>query len=84
MTTGARNSGLLQYRGYKAHRVAEAAEPELDGESVPDELLPQVKLIEQILQCAGIARLGMPGYETDDVIGSLASPNHRPRPGGDR
>lgn len=58
---------------YKAHRVAEEAEPELDGESVPDELLPQVKLIEQILQCAGIARLGMPGYEADDVIGSLAS-----------
>jgi 5'-3' exonuclease len=63
---------------YKAHRVAESAEPELDGESVPDELLPQVELIENLLRAAGIARLGMPGYEADDVIGSLASQTSDP------
>ena len=44
---------------YKAHRVAEVAEPELDGESVPDELLPQVKLIEGRSCSAGHRR---PGY----------------------
>lgn len=63
---------------YKAHRVADDADPELDGESVPDELLPQVKLIEDLLQYAGIARLGMPGFEADDVIGSLASQTDDP------
>ena len=63
---------------YKAHRVAETAEPELDGESVPDELLPQVRLIEQVLAMSGIARLGMPGYEADDVIGSLAAQSSDP------
>lgn len=63
---------------YKAHRVAEESDLELDGEDVPDELLPQVKLIEDFLRFAGIARLGMPGYEADDVIGSLASQTDAP------
>lgn len=63
---------------YKAHRVAEEADPELDGETVPDELLPQVRLIEDLLRYAGIARLGIPGYEADDVIGSLASQTNVP------
>lgn len=63
---------------YKAHRVADSAGPELSGETVPDELLPQVALIEQVLALAGIARLGMPGYEADDVIGSLASQTQAP------
>ncbi len=63
---------------YKAHRVAETAAPELDGESVPDELLPQVRLIEQVLARSGIARLGMAGYEADDVIGSLATQTSDP------
>lgn len=63
---------------YKAHRVAPEAAPELDGESVPDELLPQVTLIEEILKASGIARLGIPGFEADDVIGSLASQTSDP------
>lgn len=63
---------------YKAHRVAPEADPDLDGETVPDELLPQVALIETFLQLAGIARLGMPGYEADDVIGSLSTQTTEP------
>ncbi len=54
---------------YKAHRVAEAA----DGvEQVPDTLSPQVPVIEAVLDADGIARVGVAGYEADDVIGTLA------------
>ena len=53
---------------YKTHRVAPAG-----GEEVPDDLGPQVPVIEAVLDALGIARLGMPGYEADDVIGTLAT-----------
>ncbi|MFF2814811.1 5'-3' exonuclease H3TH domain-containing protein [Kitasatospora cineracea] len=56
---------------YKTHRVAEAAQ---DGEEeVPDTLAPQVPVIEQVLDALGIARVGVPDYEADDVIGTLAT-----------
>ncbi|MFE6872143.1 5'-3' exonuclease H3TH domain-containing protein [Kitasatospora sp. NPDC057692] len=56
---------------YKTHRVAEAA---TDGEEeVPDTLAPQVPVIEQVLDALGIARIGSPGYEADDVIGTLTA-----------
>ncbi|MER8100329.1 5'-3' exonuclease [Kitasatospora sp. NPDC094016] len=56
---------------YKTHRVAEAAQ---DGEEeVPDTLAPQVPVIEQVLDALGIARVGSPGYEADDVIGTLTA-----------
>ncbi len=66
------------HRVYKIHRVAEDAAPERKGESVPDELLPQITLIEDMLKYAGIVRLGIPGYEADDVIGSLATQTDAP------
>ncbi|GII31369.1 5'-3' exonuclease [Planotetraspora mira] len=53
---------------YKAHRVASGNE-----ESVPDTLVPQVPVIEDVLDALGIARIGVPGYEADDVIGTLAT-----------
>jgi 5'-3' exonuclease len=53
---------------YKAHRVA----PE-GGEEVPDELSPQVPVLIEVLRAAGIDRVGAPGYEADDVIGTLAT-----------
>jgi 5'-3' exonuclease len=53
---------------YKAHRVA----PE-GGEEVPDELSPQVPVLVDVLAAAGIARVGAPGFEADDVIGTLAT-----------
>src|SRR3954453_20856643 len=53
---------------YKAHRVA----PE-GGEVVPDELSPQVPVLIDVLAAAGIDRVGAPGYEADDVIGTLAT-----------
>jgi 5'-3' exonuclease len=53
---------------YKAHRVG----PE-GGEETPDELGPQVPVLVDVLAAAGVARVGAPGYEADDVIGTLAT-----------
>jgi 5'-3' exonuclease len=52
---------------YKAHRLAPDG-----GETVPPGLVPQVPVIEQLLDAIGIARLGVAGFEADDVIATLA------------
>lgn len=52
---------------YKAHRVAPDG-----GEQVPEGLALQVPVIEAVLDALGIARVGVPGFEADDVIGSYA------------
>lgn len=58
---------------YKAHRVARE-EPGTTGvEEVPDKLTPQVPVIVEVLAALGIARVGSPGYEADDVIGTLTA-----------
>ncbi|MEU9981389.1 5'-3' exonuclease [Streptomyces sp. NPDC050856] len=57
---------------YKAHRVAVATATGPDEEEVPDTLSPQVPVIEAVLDALGIARVGVAGYEADDVIGTLA------------
>lgn len=55
---------------YKAHRVAD---PGANAEEVPDLLEPQVPIIADVLAAFGIARIGSPGYEADDVIGTLTA-----------
>ncbi len=57
---------------YKAHRVAEEHAEGPDEEETPDTLAPQVPVIEAVLDALGIARVGVAGYEADDVIGTLA------------
>lgn len=57
---------------YKAHRVAQLTAEGPDEEETPDTLAPQVPVIEQVLDALGIARVGVEGYEADDVIGTLA------------
>ena len=54
---------------YKAHRA------EADGvtEQTPPGLAVQVPVIEQVLTAAGVPIAGAPGYEADDVIGTLAA-----------
>ena len=49
------------YAEYKAHRKA-----------MPSELAEQLNLFEELLTAFGIAKLGLEGYEADDVIGTLA------------
>ncbi len=56
---------------YKAHRVDDSATDD-STEEVPDALLPQVPIIEEVLDAIGISRLGVEGFEADDVIGTLA------------
>ena len=55
---------------YKAHRVSDESD---GGEEVPDTLAPQVPVIAEVLKAVGIARVGVAGYEADDVIGTLAA-----------
>src|SRR5690606_31103274 len=63
---------------YKAHRVAADG-----GEEVPDALAAQVPVIVDVLEAFGIARVGAPGYEADDVIGTLTA-REVARPDGER
>lgn len=63
---------------YKAHRVEEARpDGAPDIEEVPDDLTPQVGMIMDILAAFGIATAGAPGYEADDVLGTLAANEQR-------
>ena len=54
---------------YKAHRVA--TDSGTEEEEVPDLLSPQVPIISDCLAALGIARVGAPGFEADDVIATL-------------
>ena len=53
---------------YKAHRAR------ADGtEEAPASLTAQVPVIEEVLAAMGVPMAGAPGYEADDVIGTLAT-----------
>ena len=58
---------------YKAHRVAREVPAGTDVETVPDALEAQVPLIRHVLALAGIAVVGAPQHEADDVVGTYAS-----------
>ncbi|WP_456826756.1 5'-3' exonuclease [Cellulomonas sp. P5_E12] len=58
---------------YKAHRVAVEVPGTTGVEEVPDTLSPQVPIIVDVLAALGIARVGVPGYEADDVIGTFVA-----------
>ena len=58
---------------YKTHRLTEGSDT---AEESPDDLTPQVPLIRDALRALGIPRIGAPGYEADDVIGTLTA-RHR-------
>ncbi len=53
---------------YKAHRLVAGT---TDTEDTPPDLAVQVPLIRAALEAFGIPVLGSPGYEADDVIGTL-------------
>ncbi|WP_340640789.1 5'-3' exonuclease [Nocardioides glacieisoli] len=59
---------------YKSHRVV-AARPGStpDVEEVPDPLETQIPIILSVLEAYGIAVVGHPEMEADDVIGTLAT-----------
>ena len=57
---------------YKAHRVAPAG-----GEDVPDDLVPQVPILLDVLAALGLCAIGAAGFEADDVIATLADREDR-------
>lgn len=54
---------------YKTHRLLEGSDA---VEESPEDLTPQVPVIRDLLAAIGIPRVGAPGYEADDIIGTLA------------
>ncbi|GAA5030551.1 5'-3' exonuclease H3TH domain-containing protein [Microbacterium fluvii] len=58
---------------YKAHRVAEQVATGPDVEEVPDPLETQVPIIRDALAAFGLAVVGAPEHEADDVIATLAT-----------
>jgi 5'-3' exonuclease len=58
---------------YKQHRVAHG-----DVEEVPAALEKQVPVLLEVLQAIGIPAFGVPGYEADDVLGTLAATQPSP------
>lgn len=58
---------------YKAHRVARFADDGTWLEAEPEDLTPQAEALAQLLDAAGIARVGISDFEADDVLASLAS-----------
>ena len=53
---------------YKAHRLR----GEGNAEDTPEGLEPQVPIVVDVLAALGVARVGHPGFEADDVIATLA------------
>ena len=58
-----RNELLPQYKGTR--------------EAAPEDLLTQLPLIQRMLKALGVTYIEKPGYEGDDVIGTLASMGER-------
>ena len=59
---------------YKAHRLA----PDGMSEETPPALAVQIPVIEEVLHASGVAMAGQPGYEADDIMGTLAARSDRP------
>jgi 5'-3' exonuclease len=55
---------------YKAHRLLNAAR---NIEDIPPALVAQVPVILDVLDALGLAYVGAPGVEADDVIGTLVA-----------
>ena len=57
----------LRYDGYKAKR-----------HPMPEELKAQVPAMKELLLAMGVAVVGLPGFEADDIIGTLAARSDMP------
>ncbi len=56
----------ILYDQYKANRQA-----------MPEDLIPQIPRIKQLIDLLGIKRIEQPGFEADDIIGTLALEGER-------
>jgi 5'-3' exonuclease len=62
------------FPNYKANRVDDEGEEELE----PDLLTPQIPLILDFFEAAGISLIGVDDYEADDVIATLSKTEKGP------
>ena len=51
----------MEYEGYKAGR-----------RPTPPELISQIELLKEVLDTMGITRLELPGFEADDLLGTMS------------
>jgi 5'-3' exonuclease len=59
---------------YKAQRIADEGDADHpDVEIVPEALTHQIPIVREVLEALGIAIVGVPDHEADDVIGSFAA-----------
>ncbi|MBA2774606.1 MAG: 5'-3' exonuclease [Nocardioidaceae bacterium] len=58
---------------YKSHRVVAPIPSGVDIEETPDPLEAQIPIIRAVLKALGVAVIGAPDHEADDVIGTLAT-----------
>ena len=58
--TTPRKPFATRFESYKAQR-----------EAMPDELKPQIKTVKELLELMGFIILKMPGWEGDDLMGSV-------------
>lgn len=63
---------------YKTHRVLGEATSDEVAEEVPDTLAPQIDVIAELLEIAGIPRIGAADCEADDVVATLALRSRSP------
>ncbi|CAM4379984.1 5'-3' exonuclease [Saccharibacillus endophyticus] len=58
---GGRTFRTEQFESYKGNRSA-----------APDDLIPQFDLVKEVVEAMDIPNIGVPGYEADDCIGTIA------------
>lgn len=58
---GSKTFRTEQFADYKANRV-----------DCPEELIPQFELVKEMTESFGVVNIGLPGFEADDCIGTLA------------
>ncbi|MCZ8516553.1 5'-3' exonuclease [Paenibacillus filicis] len=58
---GSKTFRTEQFALYKANRV-----------DCPEELIPQFELVKEMTESFGVVNIGLPGFEADDCIGTLA------------
>lgn len=58
--------------GSKTFRTEKFAQYKANRGEPPDDLVPQFTLVKEVVESFGIPNIGVPGFEADDCIGTLA------------
>ncbi|UUZ80858.1 hypothetical protein LJK88_39745 [Paenibacillus sp. P26] len=58
--------------GSKTFRSEKFEDYKANRPDCPEELIPQFDLVKEVTQSFGVMNVGLPGYEADDCIGTLA------------